>query len=155
MTLSKCIVALVLVGLCDRSAIAEPQGSSYRITQLAAHLYVPGEGKADAEDALSLGGHYWNRIEAGVLLVEVTLEGPQFGSRTAGTLQVTVREGGRPLLDQRVRLRDFFTEKPTLTLPFLAYGGTCTPMQVVTTLRDAHARVLSRRSGRIPLRCGE
>ncbi len=73
-------------------ALAEP----YRLSGLTAHLYAPAEGRADEEDALDPRRKLWNRIEAGVFLVHVTV---------AGHVQATLRDhSGRVVSRGRVPL---------------------------------------------------
>ena len=118
---------LALLALYPRPASAQ-RPTMFSISAVRAHLYRHETGQIDRVDITKDEAALWNTV--------VEISGPGFVTGTRGNVEVVVRAGGKTLLKQAVKLRDYFSEGTKVVVPFLVRGTGCERLDIAATLKE-------------------
>jgi hypothetical protein len=100
---------------------------------------IIGEGDAEAPSSTT------------VVIVDVV--GPSFPSGTQGTISMIAKDEKRLLRRETVKLEEFFSEGPKLSIPFVVIGTGCGTLKVEVelTVKDKKDRLVKT----VEYSCGE
>ena len=160
------LLALGAIVWFAESATPRAHTAPYTIADIRAHLYYQESGTFDTTNITSEASPtLWNTIigeggaksPSGATLVLVRVDGSWLSGAHPPRLRVTVRgdSGGPVLLQQTATLSALFTERPSVWVPFIAFGTGCRVVRVSPALLDARGGTQSTLERSIPFECGE
>lgn len=150
--------------VADATEVTAKDETQNRITSLRAFLYYQEKGEFSREDVFSgrvalrnviIGaGHDKGPSDAMLVLVGVKHSVFGYKSRPSTLIKLIVKTGKKTVTAQEVPLRSFWSERPTIEIPFIVYRTGCEPLEIIAMLVE-QKKVLSSLSHTAEFNCGE
>lgn len=154
---------MTIISLCAILSVTPAHAqNNYKVKSIKTYLYYHEDGTFDAREVFSGRLSLSNTIigegdaigPSSTTLVLVEIIGPAFTSRTGGTIELVAIAGGKTLYKQALKLRGFFTEKKSITIPFIVHDTGCEPLQLRATVIAANGKTHTKTTI-VGFECGE